>query len=171
MANQKQETSLQSHSMQLIFHPVGVDYPFQVLLWIQTFHICNFVHLYSAAQMWNLAVYLPFFIGDKVPEDDPHWECYLLLLEILWYCTAKVTCKPSTMYLASLIEEHHRTFCLCYPATSLTPKFHYIVHLPRLMLEWVEGICFMLSHIWSVDGGVVPKPCLNHNSRVIGVYY
>ena len=27
---QKQETRFQSHLMQLIFHPAGVDYPFQV---------------------------------------------------------------------------------------------------------------------------------------------
>ena len=85
--------------------------------------------------MWNLAIYLPFFIADKVPEDDCHWECFLFLLEILRYTTAKVTCKPSAMYLASLIEEHHRTFRLYYPSTSLTPKFHYMIHLPRLMLQ------------------------------------
>lgn len=36
----------------------------------------------TASQMWNLAVYLPIFIGDEIPDDD-EWECYLLLLDIL----------------------------------------------------------------------------------------
>lgn len=80
-------------------------------------------------------MYLPFFIADKVPEEEFHWECFLLLLEILRYCTAKVTCEPSTMYLATLIDDHHRSFRQCYPSVSLTPKFHYMVHLPRLMLR------------------------------------
>ena len=72
---------------------------------------CYLFH--AAAQMWNFVIYLPFFIVDKVPEDDFHWECFLLLLEILRYCTAKVTCKPSTMFLATLIDDLSSKLSIC----------------------------------------------------------
>ena len=75
-------------------------------------------------------VYL--FIGDKVPENDSHWECFILLLEIVRYCTARTTCHSSAMYVAALIEDHHKLFRSCYPGVSLTPSMD---HFPRLMLQ------------------------------------
>ena len=44
-----------------------------------------------AAQMWTLAINLPLMIGDKVCHDDQHWEYFLLLLDILQFCTSQVT--------------------------------------------------------------------------------
>ena len=79
--------------------------------------------------MWNLAVLLPIIIGDKVPLDDKRWESYLLLIEITKICTARVTSTELSDYLAVLIKEHHSLFKSCYPATSLTPKSHYLVHI------------------------------------------
>ena len=90
---------------------------------------------YAASQMWSFALYLPHFIGDKVPEGDKHWECFICLLEIVRLSTARIMCKPSVMYLTALIEDHHRQFRLCYPSVSMTPKFHYMVHLPRLIFK------------------------------------
>lgn len=86
----------------------------------------------AAAQMWNLATYP--LIGDKVPQRDKYWECYLLLLEIMKVCTAKTTSEPSAYYLSALIADHHHMFKSCYPDVNLTPKFHYMVHFPRLLL-------------------------------------
>lgn len=80
--------------------------------------------------MWTFAVLLPLMIGDKVPEDDIRWECFLLLLEV---CTARVTSEEASDVLKVLIEDHHRLFKTCYPNVSLTPKFHYMVHFPRLL--------------------------------------
>ena len=40
-------------------------------------------------------------IGHKVPEEDPHWECYLLLLQIVQYSLAKVTSVSSSNYLGA----------------------------------------------------------------------
>ena len=88
--------------------------------------------------MWNFAVYLPLMIGDKVPEEDPMWECFLLLLEIVKYCTTRVTSEEASQYVCALIDQHHRDFRQYYPHQSFTPKSHYImVHLPRLMLKLV----------------------------------
>lgn len=83
--------------------------------------------------MWNFSMLLPLMIGDKIPEDDPMWECFLLLLEITKLCTAKVTSIEASDYVKVLIEEHHRLFKSCYPGVSFTPKMHYMVHFPRLL--------------------------------------
>ena len=85
--------------------------------------------------MWTFAVLLPLIIGDKVPEDDPAWECFLLLVEITKQCTARVTSPALAAYVAALVDQHHRDFRQCYPAVTLTPKMHYMVYFPRLLLQ------------------------------------
>ena len=80
------------------------------------------VYNYKATQMWSFAVYLPLMIGDKVPEEDQMWECFLLLLEITKYCTARVTSLAASHYVCALVDQHHREFRRCYPLQSFTPK-------------------------------------------------
>ena len=85
--------------------------------------------------MWTLAILLPLMIGDKVPEDDPHWLCFLLLLEITRFCSARTVSTASAAVLAAFIEQHHQEFCRCYPTVKMTPKTHYMVHFPQQMLK------------------------------------
>ena len=92
--------------------------------------------------MWNLATYLPLMIGDKVPGNDNFWECYLTLLEIMKVCTAKRTSEPAALYLSTLISDHHYMFKSCYPSVNLTPKFHYMIHFPRILMTYV--ICMTI---------------------------
>lgn len=91
--------------------------------------------------MWSFSILLPLLIGDKVPDNQPLWECYLLLLEIVKYSTAQLTSIASAEYLAALIDQHHREFKRCYPLTSITPKMHYMVHLPTLLTKYVT--CYL----------------------------
>ena len=93
------------------------------------------LYVYIASEMWNFSILLPLIIGDKFPDDDPLWECYLLLLEIVKYSTAELTSLASAEYLAALIHQHHHEFLKCYPTVSITPKMHYMVHLPRLLIK------------------------------------
>ena len=39
--------------------------------------------MFAAAQMWTFVTLLPLFIGDLIPLEQPHWECFLLLLQIV----------------------------------------------------------------------------------------
>lgn len=87
----------------------------------------------TASQMWNFAILLPLVIGDKIPKDNPLWECFLLILEVTKFYTAKITSAEASDYVKAVIEEHHRIFKLCYPGVSFTPKMHYMVHFPRLL--------------------------------------
>jgi len=85
--------------------------------------------------MWTFATLLPLLIGDMVPEEQPQWECYLLLLQIVKQCTSQVVSTASAAFIAALVDQHHRDFKRCYPGVPLTPKMHYMVHFPRQLLE------------------------------------
>ena len=101
-----------------------------ILLYSCTNVMCAYLSV--ASQIWNFAVYFPLMIGDKIPEEEPLWECFLLLLEITKYCTARVTSPAAAAYVAALVDQHHRDFKRCYPHTPLTPK---MVHFPGQMLK------------------------------------
>ena len=46
--------------------------------------------------------------------------------------------KEDCSYLETLIYEHHYMLKLLYPKLHVTPKIHYMVHMPRLMLKLVN---------------------------------
>lgn len=91
---------------------------------------------YLASQMWCLGRHLPFLIGHLVTEEDPRWECFLLLLDIMDLLFAPVTSDKDTATLRQMISVHHSTFRELYPQRSITPKMHYLVHCP----EWIERL-------------------------------
>jgi hypothetical protein len=84
---------------------------------------------FSAASTWLLAKTLPLIIGDKVPEDDPNWELFILL------CTTHSCSNNTIAYLATLIEEHHSQFIQLYDR-SLIPKMHFMVHYPQQISQF-----------------------------------
>ena len=71
-------------------------------------------------------------IGLKVPEDDDHWLNFLDLLKIVDMLLAP---EDDVSHLATLISDHHLEFRRLYPHASVTPKMHYLVHMPRLILK------------------------------------
>lgn len=94
-------------------------------------HLCVLI----AAQMWTLAINLPLMIGDKVCHGDQHWECFLLLLDILQFCTTRVATSAHAGILEALIHDHHHLFTRCYPGVNITPKMHYMVHFPHQIIR------------------------------------
>lgn len=96
--------------------------------------------MFTASQMWNLAICLPLMIGDEIPEDDSEWECYLLLLNILQICVSKVISMDLVEYLRVLKESYLSAFCECYPGINIIPKQHYVVHLPNQILKYVNFV-------------------------------
>lgn len=76
--------------------------------------------------------FLSFIIADKKPEDDEHWEVYLMLSRIvdMLYCD-RLTIS-NTVELELLIEEHHLRFKALFPDFSLKKKKqHNMVHYPN----------------------------------------
>ena len=88
-----------------------------------------------ASQTWTLGRLLPVIVGDKVPENDEHWQHYLSTLEIADLILAPEILPEEVACLKILITEHHTTFVHLYPDASVIPKMHYLIHVPRLMLK------------------------------------
>ena len=77
--------------------------------------------------------YLPLIIGDQVPEDDPYWENFLTHLSILDYLFAPICINAVADYVAMLTEDYLVDFKKLYPDRALTPKMHFMIHLPTWM--------------------------------------
>ena len=94
-------------------------------------------YMLTASQTWCLARYLPLIIGDLVPEEDANWDHYLHLMEIADYILAPTTTMANIEYLKILIEDYLIEFRRLYPHRHLTPKCHYLIHVPSWMSKWV----------------------------------
>ena len=92
--------------------------------------------------MWCLGRYLPFLIGDLVPEGNPYWDCFVLLLEIMDLLFSPITSAHETVQLRLLIIIYHQTFQELYPHRSITPKMHYLVHYPDWIDRYASGALF-----------------------------
>ena len=91
--------------------------------------------LIIASETWALCRLLPMLIGDLVPEESEHWKLFILFLDIVQKIMAPKCTVGLAAYLRELIHQHHSTFIDCYPNRSLTPKLHYIIHIPKWMIQ------------------------------------
>ena len=51
-----------------------------------------------------LARLLLLMVGEKIREEDPHWENFLILLTIVDYCFAPIVCEDWAAFLGMLIN-------------------------------------------------------------------
>ena len=99
----------------------------------------------SASQMMSFVHKFPLIIGDKVPEDDGHWQLFLILIRICSIAIAPSCTFDLAAYLEVLIEEYLSSFRLLYPSVTLIPKQHYMIHYPSQMLKYGP-----LIHTWTM---------------------
>ena len=85
--------------------------------------------------MWLLGRIFPLIIGEYVPENDERWRLYLNMMNIVDILFAPNTTTDHATYLATLIDDHHHDFCELYPQSSIIPKMHFMVHMPRMMIK------------------------------------
>ena len=67
----------------------------------------------------------------KLTVDDERWSNFLLMMEI--FCPN--LCEDNAAYLSTLISDHHEQFSKLYPDDSIIPKMHFMVHMPRLIIQ------------------------------------
>ena len=91
----------------------------------------NIIFFTAASETWTLACLLPLLIGDLVPKDNEHWHLHLILLQITEIVMAPRTTVSLAAHVRQLIAEHHSMFKTLYPDRPLTPKCHYMVHIPK----------------------------------------
>ena len=91
--------------------------------------------LLIAAQAWLLARILPLLVGDYIPDDDERWENFLRMMDIVDRLFSPKISEDDATYIKWLISDHHQEFCRLYPTMSVIPKMHFMLHMPRLMVQ------------------------------------
>ena len=76
----------------------------------------------SASQMLLLLRILPFLVGDKIPEGDSYWECFLCLRKLLDIVLSPITSDNLCV--------HHTRFISLYGSGRYIPKLHFLIHYP-----------------------------------------
>jgi hypothetical protein len=94
---------------------------------------CNTVLPQTAGSMKVLLSNLPYMIGDEIPDDDEHWNTFLLLLQIMLLCFTPIISADTPSVLECLIARHNSQFVSLYSESAFTPKLHYLLHLPDQM--------------------------------------
>ena len=106
------------------------------VLWYIVSYTCTLIFTHYvftiASQMWLLGRLLPLMVGQYVPNDDPHWVCFLELLSLLVLSTAVEVTSDSIIDLKMVVESYLFHYNELYP-NAMTPKMHYLLHLPEQM--------------------------------------
>ena len=95
--------------------------------------------LYVAMQMWTLGRFLPILIGNLVEEEYEYWVNFFCLLDIMDILFARPVTTDVCALAEVLISDHHSSFRELYPHLSITLKMHSMIHMPGLMLLYVDG--------------------------------
>jgi len=74
-------------------------------------------------------------MGRFYPAGDAKYKNYLLMMEVTDYLLAPEINLDEVAYVKTAIEDHHRAFTTLYPTATVIPKFHYIIHMPRLISQ------------------------------------
>lgn len=90
----------------------------------------------NASRVWCLLRLLPLLIGNFVPEGEPVWDLLLMLKEIVDLILAPAINTTYISHLADLINDHHTLLKLLFPDIILKPKHHFLVHYPKLIVEF-----------------------------------
>ena len=88
---------------------------------------------------------IPLIFANVVPENDNHWNLLLLLLDIMYIVFSPNISEGMTVYLRSLIAEHHTLFKQIYPTHNLIPKHHLMIHYPSVIRKIGP-----LLHVWTM---------------------
>lgn len=95
----------------------------------------------SASEMLCFVRYLGLLIGDKVSEDNKSWKLYKYLRKIIDIVTSPRIIRSDVKVLEKLIQKHNQLYIDLFD--DLKPKFHNLVHYPRILL--LNGL---LIHFW-----------------------
>ena len=105
-----------------------------------------------AVQNWTLLRLLPVIIGNKIfDKDDSVWRMLLLLREVVEIVCAPQISVPQISYMQVVIEEYIELRTLLFPAVSLRPKHHYLLHYAFLTYQfgpliWMWSLRFESKH-------------------------
>jgi len=77
-------------------------------------------------------------IGDFVPEDDTHWELFIVFRKIMDYVFTPTTTADNVAYVRGLVADYLVTFFQLYPECPMIPKQHYLIYVPMWMERYMK---------------------------------
>lgn len=90
----------------------------------------------NAYENWSLIRFLPLFIGQSVPCEEPAWQILTDLKDIVDLVVCPVHTEDSIAYLGFKISEHRIRFQEVFPDCDLKPKHHFLEHYPYLIRKF-----------------------------------
>ena len=93
----------------------------------------TYIFVFLASQTWVLGRLLPVMIGHLVPLEDPYWEHFLQLLDMMELMFAPLVRHDTPAYLQVVVEENLTEFTKLYPNHPIIPKLHYLIHIPQYL--------------------------------------
>ncbi len=93
----------------------------------------------TSASILTLCYALPFLIGHKVKRDDEMWKNFVRLSQITMLATSPLADLNTVGQLDQLISSHHYKFQEIFPSETITPKFHYCLHIPEQIKRFGPG--------------------------------
>ena len=87
----------------------------------------------SASEMLSFARYFELIVGDLIPEDDIHWKLYGYFRRIIDISPSTRVILADAKILKRLIQDQNGLYQKLYG--KLKPKFHLLVHYPRILIN------------------------------------
>ena len=84
---------------------------------------CNFDPLFYAA----------IYCKSQDPQSDERWGNFLRLIKIMLLSISPSVTRETASIIELMISIHHTKFRHLYPKAAVTPKMHFMVHLPSQM--------------------------------------
>lgn len=86
----------------------------------------------TAIQTATLTFCLPFLLAEmSVDTDDiPEYRVFLMLLELTSMFMAYTFTRNEVLTSFTLVKQFLEVWCDTYGSHTLTPKMHYLVHVP-----------------------------------------
>jgi len=106
---------------------------------IERKHILDKKLKQTSASILTLCYIMPFLIGEKVREDDEMWKNFVRIAQITILATSPYADLDTVGQLDQLVSSHHYKFQEIYPTESITPKFHYCLHLANQIKQFGPG--------------------------------
>ena len=88
----------------------------------------------DAAKSYLLFRIFPFVVGNGVDQTDRHWELYTLVSDITEISFSAVVSLDTVARLQDIVKEYLELFKQLFPDQPFTPKQHYLVHFPKVIL-------------------------------------
>ena len=85
----------------------------------------------TAEQARIFLKYLPFCLKGFVEYGNPYYQLLLKIISTVSTCFSPVISEETIQELENSIEAHLNLFKELFPTVNITPKMHYMVHLPN----------------------------------------